>query len=118
MPRARSQDQETWQTAVASETGGGGLPFYALPPIAALFIVAFVTLIALKSPSPSGCRCMWMASNRQRLFPRKRLSKQNHWVRCKPVYIQNTNSSRQFWRLLFINLGAPILCARLLYENA
>ena len=50
MPRARSQDQETWQTAVASETVGGGLPFYALPPIAALFIVAFVTLIALKSP--------------------------------------------------------------------
>ena len=50
MSRARSQDQETWQTAVASETGGGGLPFYALPPIAALFIVVFVTLIALKSP--------------------------------------------------------------------
>jgi hypothetical protein len=50
MSRARSQDQETWQTAVASETGGGGLSFYALPPIAALFIVFFVTLIALKSP--------------------------------------------------------------------
>lgn len=49
MSRARSQDQETWQTAVASDTGGG-LPFYALPPIAALFIVLFVTIIALKSP--------------------------------------------------------------------
>jgi len=54
MSRARFQDQENWQTAVASETGSGCLPFYALPPIAALLIVVFVALIALKSPlSPS-----------------------------------------------------------------
>ena len=39
MSRARFQDQEDWQTAVASETGSGCLPFYALPPIAALVIV-------------------------------------------------------------------------------
>ncbi|MGZ9235860.1 MAG: lytic transglycosylase domain-containing protein [Anaerolineales bacterium] len=54
MSRARFQDQEDWQTAAASETGSGCLPFYALPPIAALLIVAFVAVVALKSPlSPS-----------------------------------------------------------------
>jgi soluble lytic murein transglycosylase-like protein len=54
MSRARFQDQEDWQTAVASETGSGCLPFYALPPIAALVIVVVVAFIALKSPlSPS-----------------------------------------------------------------
>ena len=54
MSRARFQDHEDWQTAVASETGSGCLPFYALPPIAALLIVVFVALVALKSPlSPS-----------------------------------------------------------------
>jgi soluble lytic murein transglycosylase-like protein len=54
MSRARFQDQEDWQTAVASETGSGCLPFYALPPIAALFIVVFVAIVALKLPfSPS-----------------------------------------------------------------
>jgi soluble lytic murein transglycosylase-like protein len=50
MSRARFQDQEDWQTAVASETGSGCLPFYALPPIAALVIVVVVAFIALKSP--------------------------------------------------------------------
>ncbi|HJQ13693.1 MAG TPA: transglycosylase SLT domain-containing protein [Anaerolineales bacterium] len=54
MSRARFQNQEDWQMAVASETGSGCLSFYALPPIAALLIVAFVVLVALKAPlSPS-----------------------------------------------------------------
>ena len=54
MSRARFHDKEDWQTAVASGTGSGCLPFYALPPIAALLIVVLVALIALKSPlSPS-----------------------------------------------------------------
>lgn len=54
MSRARFQDPEDWQTAVASETGSGCLSFYVLPPIAALLIVAFVALVALKVPfSPS-----------------------------------------------------------------
>jgi soluble lytic murein transglycosylase-like protein len=54
MSRARLQDQEDWQTAVASETGSGCLSFYVLPPLAALLIAAFVAFIALKSPlSPS-----------------------------------------------------------------
>ena len=50
MPRARSQNQVDWQTAVASETGSGCLSFYMLPPLAALVIVGFVIFIALKSP--------------------------------------------------------------------
>jgi len=50
MPRARSQTQDDWQTAAASETGSGCLPFYALPPIAALLIVGFVVFVALKAP--------------------------------------------------------------------
>jgi soluble lytic murein transglycosylase-like protein len=54
MSRARLQDQEDWQTAVASETGSGCLSFYVLPPLAALLIAGFVAFIALKSPlSPS-----------------------------------------------------------------
>jgi len=54
MSRARFQDQEDWQTAVASETGSGCLSFYVLPPLAALLIAGLVALVALKSPlSPS-----------------------------------------------------------------
>lgn len=54
MSRARFQDQEDWPTAVASETGSGCLSFYVLPPLAALLIVAFVAIVALKGPlSPS-----------------------------------------------------------------
>ncbi len=53
MSRARFQDPEDWQAAVA-ETGSGCLSFYALPPIAALLIVALVAIVALKAPlSPS-----------------------------------------------------------------
>lgn len=50
MPRARSQTQDDWQTAAASETGSGCLSFYTLPPLAALIIAGFVALVALKSP--------------------------------------------------------------------
>ena len=50
MSRARFQNQEDWQTAVASENGSGCLSFYVLPPLAALLIVGFVVLVALKSP--------------------------------------------------------------------
>jgi soluble lytic murein transglycosylase-like protein len=50
MSRARFQDPEEWQTAVASETGSGCLSFYVLPPLAALLITVLVALIALKSP--------------------------------------------------------------------
>jgi soluble lytic murein transglycosylase-like protein len=54
MSRARFQDQEEWQTAVASETGSGCLSFYVLPPLAALLIAGLVAFIALQSPlSPS-----------------------------------------------------------------
>jgi soluble lytic murein transglycosylase-like protein len=54
MSRARFQDPEDWQTAVASETGSGCLSFYVLPPLAALVIAGLVALIAIKSPlSPS-----------------------------------------------------------------
>ena len=50
MPRARSQTQDDWQTAAASETGSGCLSFYVLPPLAALIIAGFVAFVALKSP--------------------------------------------------------------------
>ena len=50
MPRARFQNQDDWQTAAASETGSGCLSFYMLPPLAALLIIGFVALVALKSP--------------------------------------------------------------------
>jgi len=54
MPRARFQNQEDWQTAVASENGSGCLSFYILPPLAALLIVGFVAFVALKSPLSPG----------------------------------------------------------------
>lgn len=50
MPRARSQTQDDWQTAVASENGSGCLSFYILPPLAALVIAGFIAFIALKTP--------------------------------------------------------------------
>jgi len=50
MSRARFQNQNDWQTAAASENGSGCLSFYVLPPFAALLIVGFVALVALKSP--------------------------------------------------------------------
>jgi len=50
MPRARSHNQDDWQTAAASETGSGCLSFYILPPLAALVIVGFVAFVALRSP--------------------------------------------------------------------
>jgi soluble lytic murein transglycosylase-like protein len=54
MSRARFHEQEDWQTAVASESGSGGLSFYFLAPLAALLITGFVAIVALKSPlSPS-----------------------------------------------------------------
>jgi soluble lytic murein transglycosylase-like protein len=49
MPRARSHNQDDWQTAAASETGSGCLSFYVLPPLAALVIAGFVAFVALKS---------------------------------------------------------------------
>ena len=54
MPRARSQTQEDWQTAVASESGSGCLSFYVLPPLAAVLIAGFVALVALKLPFSPG----------------------------------------------------------------
>ena len=54
MSRARFQDPEDWQTAVASENGSGCLSFYVLPPLAAVLIAVLVAVIAIKSPlSPS-----------------------------------------------------------------
>jgi soluble lytic murein transglycosylase-like protein len=50
MPRARFQNQEVSQTAVASGNGSGCLSFYVLPPLAALVIVGLVVFVALTSP--------------------------------------------------------------------
>jgi hypothetical protein len=50
MPRARFQNQDDWQTAVASETGSGCLSFYMIPPLAVLVIAGFLTMLALHSP--------------------------------------------------------------------
>ena len=54
MPRARSQIQDDWQTAAASETGSGCLSFYVLPPLAALVIAGLVAVLALWSPLTPG----------------------------------------------------------------
>ena len=50
MPRARSHKQDTWQTAVTSNSGGGCLSFYILPPFAALLITCLLSIFALTRP--------------------------------------------------------------------
>jgi len=50
MPRARSQNQDEWQTAAAYETGSGCLSFYLLPPLAVLVIAGLLTVISLNTP--------------------------------------------------------------------
>jgi len=50
MPRARSQNHDDWQTAVASENGSGCLSFYMLPPLAVLVIAGFLAILAFNSP--------------------------------------------------------------------
>jgi soluble lytic murein transglycosylase-like protein len=78
MSRARLQDQEDWQTAVASETGSGCLSFYVLPPIAALLIVGFVVFVAFKAPlspsalplaAPAGAAPIWSTSSNNATSP-------------------------------------------------
>jgi soluble lytic murein transglycosylase-like protein len=51
MPRARSQQQTEWQTAAADNNASGCLSFYALPPLAVLVIVTFITALALNTPT-------------------------------------------------------------------
>jgi soluble lytic murein transglycosylase-like protein len=50
MSRARFQEPEDWQAAVALENGSGCLSFYVLPPLAALVIAGFLVFLALSSP--------------------------------------------------------------------
>ena len=50
MPRARSQTQDDWQTAAATE-GSGCLSGYILPPLAALLIGCLLALLAFHTPS-------------------------------------------------------------------
>ncbi len=53
MSRARSINQDQWQTAAASENGSGCLSVYWLPPLAALFIAASLAIFALRAPLPT-----------------------------------------------------------------
>ncbi len=50
MPRARSRNQDEWQTAAAYETGSGCLSFYLLPPLAVLLITGLLALFSLNTP--------------------------------------------------------------------
>lgn len=50
MPRARSQQYDDWQTAAADDNAGGCLSFYALPPLAVIFIACLLAALALNTP--------------------------------------------------------------------
>jgi len=50
MPRARSKQQDDWQTAAPQENGSGCLSLYSLSLISVLLIICFVTLVALNAP--------------------------------------------------------------------
>lgn len=51
MPRARLQKQTEWQTAAADENASGCLSFYALPPLAVIFIAALLAALSLNTPT-------------------------------------------------------------------
>ena len=50
MPRARTHQQYSRQTVAADENAGGCLSFYALAPLAVLFIGALLTAFAMQLP--------------------------------------------------------------------
>ncbi len=51
MPRARSQHHDDWQTAAADDHASGCLSFYALPPLAVLFIACLLAILASNAPT-------------------------------------------------------------------
>jgi len=51
MPRARSYNQDEWQTAAEQESASGCLSFYLLPPASVLLIVFLLTLLAFNIPT-------------------------------------------------------------------
>jgi len=53
MSRARFQEPDDWQTAVASENGSGCLSFYILPPLAVFLIAGLLAILAFNSPVPT-----------------------------------------------------------------
>lgn len=50
MPRARSQHYDDRQTAAADDDASGCLSFYALPPLAVIFIACLLSALALNLP--------------------------------------------------------------------
>jgi soluble lytic murein transglycosylase-like protein len=50
MPRARSYNQDDWQTAADQESASGCLSFYILPPLAGVIMVCLLTIFALRVP--------------------------------------------------------------------
>lgn len=50
MPRARSQHYDDRQTAAADDDASGCLSFYALPPLAVIFIACLLAALALNMP--------------------------------------------------------------------
>lgn len=50
MPRARSKQNDDWQTAAADNNASGCLSFYALPPLAVLLIACLLAALALNLP--------------------------------------------------------------------
>ncbi|MCC6501447.1 MAG: transglycosylase SLT domain-containing protein [Anaerolineales bacterium] len=50
MPRARSHQNDDWQTAAADNDASGCLSFYALPPLAVLLIACLLAALALNLP--------------------------------------------------------------------
>jgi soluble lytic murein transglycosylase-like protein len=50
MPRARSYNQDEWQTAAEQESASGCLSFYILPPLAGILMICLLTIFAFKVP--------------------------------------------------------------------
>ena len=50
MPRARSKQNDDWQTAAADDDASGCLSFYALPPLAVILIACLLATLALNLP--------------------------------------------------------------------
>ncbi|HET9587840.1 MAG TPA: transglycosylase SLT domain-containing protein [Anaerolineales bacterium] len=69
MPRARSQPYEEWQTAAANEDGSGCLSVYLVTPLAVLVIAGFLTILALKMPTPTAALVQAAAPALQQAAP-------------------------------------------------
>lgn len=69
MPRARSYNQDDWQTAAESQNASGCLSLYVLPLLSVLLISFLLGLLALNIPIPASASASIAGTNSSTLSP-------------------------------------------------